>query len=98
MRKLILIATLTLSTVAQADYCQEIEGLARTIMNNRQNDVPLVSMIKTLKDSELAKKMTLDAYEKPMFSGKAYKDKSINKFANTWYMACLKSNKTKGNH
>ena len=93
MKKLILIAALTLSTAVKADTdtCEEIENFARTIMSNRQSDVSLVSMIKVVKDNKLGKKMVIDAYESPMFNGKAYKDKTINEFANKWYMTCIKT-------
>ena len=91
MKKLILIAALTLSTAVQANTCEEIENFARTIMDNRQSGVSLVSMIKVVKDHKLGKKMVIDAYESPIFNGKAYKDKTINEFANKWYMTCIKT-------
>tara|TARA_R110000772_G_scaffold55614_1_gene126974 strand:- start:43 stop:333 length:291 start_codon:yes stop_codon:yes gene_type:complete len=94
MKKLILIVALTISTAVQADTCEEIEHFARVVMTARQSDLPLISLIKAMKEKEFEKAVIIMAYEKPLFNGKAYKDKTINAFANQWYISCLKSSKS----
>ena len=96
MKKLILIVALTVSAAAQADAstCEEVEHFARVAMTARQSDLPLISLIKAMKEKEFEKAVIIMAYEKPLFNGKAYKDKTINAFANQWYISCLKSSKS----
>lgn len=92
MKKILLATTLTLSTFAanaETTYCEELEKLSRTIMTKRQENVPMVDMIKIVGNVEAAKLITMDAYERPRFSVADNKQNAINDFANEWFMVCL---------
>ncbi len=89
MKKLLLVALLTCSSVQAETYCEGIESLSRTIMSARQADVALIDAMKAISDSKVTKMLVLEAYKKNLWSTDRYKEKAINEFANTWYMACL---------
>ncbi len=94
MKKLILAVAIIASTSVQAkelSHCERVESISRTIMKNRQADIPLIKMVKAV-DSEPVKALILMAYKKPLWSTSKRKEKAINKFANDLYMTCL-SNK-----
>ncbi len=97
MKKLILAIAIIASTSAQAEelsHCERVESLSRTIMTNRQADIPLIKMMKTA-SGELVKSLILMAYKKPLWSADKNKERAINKFANEWYIACLSNEKKK---
>ncbi len=91
MKKLLLVALLTCSSAQaeEATFCENIESLSRSIMKSRQADSPLRGMIDMASKNKLIKIMVLRAYKEHLWATKKMKEKAINEFANTWYMACL---------
>ncbi len=99
MKVLTLIAALTLSTSIQAeesksgDMCESVEGLARTIMTQRQKGASLLKMMK-LSEIAVSRLLIKKAFEESRYNTKSIQDRIINEFANNWYAACL-SNEAK---
>ena len=96
MKKLILalsIAALSFSVSAEDEQssCSRLADSAGNIMKLRQSGFEMAEMYKAHKDagSELGVKLTIDAYKIPMFGTQKYKDESVKKFKNKWFMACV---------
>lgn len=77
--------------VAELTNCEKLENLSRAIMRNRQAGIPLKRSIEIIKDSPYLKKITIMAYKDPMYSTENFKQKTINRFADDVYLACLES-------
>ena len=83
---------------AETDYCKQVHGLAKIIMEARQAGVALPEMIKIAMSNEnseamrsLNKTLTLAAYEEPQYSTEKMKAKTVTKFANTISLECYKN-------
>jgi hypothetical protein len=93
MKKILLAATLiSLSLTSQAAKisCEQIEVTARTIMDARQAGVPLKSVMKIVKDSDAMKQVAIQAYDSSKYETDSYKKSAVEKFANKYYVSCLK--------
>ena len=99
MKKLILAAALTLSFTAFAeeselDLCDELNNLARSVMNARQSGMEMRQLIQIVKENdagELAIEIIIRAYEKPRFSVEKNKQNAIKDFQNEIYLQCIRS-------
>lgn len=85
--KLITILALTLSFSANAFDCEKLSEYARDVMTKRQKEVSIVEVIKTA-DSEVKKRIVIEAYQKPAFVGEKWKSRSIKEFANDVATGC----------
>ena len=93
MKKILLAATLiSLSLTSQASEisCEQIEVTARTIMDARQAGVPLKSVMKIVKDNDAMKQIVIQAYDSSKYETDSYKKSAVEKFANKYYVSCLK--------
>ena len=93
MKKILLAATLmslSLSSQAVEINCEQIETTARTIMNARQAGVPLKSVIKIIDSNEVMKQIVIQAYDSSKYETDSYKKSAVEKFANEYYVSCLK--------
>jgi hypothetical protein len=93
MKKILLVATLmslSLSSQAVEISCEQIETTARTIMDARQAGVPLKSIIKIINDNEVMKQIVIQAYDSSKYETDSYKKSAVEKFANEYYVSCLK--------
>ena len=102
MKKLILAATLTISTASNAkvsnveEYCSSMYDLAETIMDARQNGMTMKKskeiIVTTVSDDknlvEIAKSLVNWAYSKPMYNSEEFKQNETNKFAEEAYYSC----------
>lgn len=88
--KYLLILLLSFPAFADMKKCTSIEKLAKSIMTNRQSDVPLSKMV-TATTPKWSRALIMDAYKEPLWATDKNKLIAINKFANDYYMICLKS-------
>jgi hypothetical protein len=76
-----------------AKECSAIALLAKTIMDVRQNGMPMSMVIDSVTDENmkgLVTRMAILAYERPKFSTESYKQNAINEFENQFYLNCMK--------
>jgi hypothetical protein len=89
------LALVMTSTIASAQeptgqqLCASFGDLAETIMQNRQNGVPMSKMMDAT-DLELARAIILDAYKLPRFSSEDYQEKQTADFRNEVELECYK--------
>ncbi len=92
MRKLLLITAL-LSSPAMADtsFCEEYYNTAKSIMQARQNGLPLAEVYSIYRNSAFGKKVVLRAYTEPRFSNPEARKKEAEEFASYHFLGCLKA-------
>ena len=88
---LLLIASVSVSAESdRQNICEAYSKLAKGVMTLRQIGEGMASVYSG-SDTAHYKKLVIDAYEQPMYSSKAYKDKAIAKFQNKAFLQCIKS-------
>jgi hypothetical protein len=95
MKKSAIAIILTFVSVASfaGDFCDEIEGLANTIMTHRQNGVSASTMINAVKGidgEDLAVEIVKEAYLVIKHSNKKLKLSAVNEFSSLVYIECIK--------
>ena len=99
MKRLLLAATLTVASLSanasdKDEYCNLIYGYAETIMNARQNGMPMPKMrelVKNINDKKLisiGNSLIEWAYSEPKYHSEEMQKHSTNKFAEEAYYAC----------
>lgn len=94
MKKLLLITALLIPSLALANEkasCEQMESLARSIMDARQSGIPLKKVMDIMKLDKAARAMTIYAYETPAYQVKENQQRKTDEFANEFYLECLKS-------
>ena len=77
--------------VTNLELCTQLNGLAESIMKNRQAGIPMADMMSLAGDSDLAQQMTIDAYDYPRLSIKSNQDDYVRDFADEWMVNCYKA-------
>ncbi len=72
-------------------YCVQDSKMAYTIMKARQQNVPMINMIKGMSESAIA--MIKMAYLEPRYYGKALQEDTQVDFANRVYQLCPEAGK-----
>ena len=88
MKKLLLILAIATSP-AIAIECDELSGLAETVMTVRQNGLQIRKAMAVMDKNPMTIKMVTLAYERPIFSTESNKTESIIEYGNIWYLAYL---------
>ena len=88
-----LAATLLMTTTATLaeegeDVCTSVSRIAGMIMENRQEGVPLVDMMRIAEDNQMLRILTLEAYNTPRYNSQEHKDLAIEDFTNGVALAC----------
>ena len=109
MKRLLLAATLTVASLSanaakQDEYCNLIYGYAETIMNARQNGLPMPKMRQIVKNTNDDALISIGdslidwAYSEPKYHSEEMQKYSTNKFAERAYYGCkeVKRGKKKG--
>jgi len=95
MKKLLFTTTILLSSITsyaeEMASCETIEQMASVTMMARQGGVPMKTVYDAAKDSKFAQKMVIEAYETPQYNTTEYKERAQQKFADKYYMKCIKS-------
>ena len=86
LASLLILTTMSASAV-DIDYCKNLQSLAGTVMEMRQDNFAMSDLHDTLGDKRLP--MLLSAYEVPLYSTIEYKKKAIVKFKNQAFKACI---------
>lgn len=68
--------------------CEDLENLARSVMNSRQSGVSMSDMVKVAPEF---KWMIIAAFEQPRFSTEENQTEASQDFANTIALACYKN-------
>jgi hypothetical protein len=79
-----------------AEGCRQYEGLARSIMQHRQEETSmsrLFGMIDTgdAKVDNVVKLILLDAYEQTGWASEDRQGKAVREFGNKWWKECVKN-------
>ena len=98
MKNIIIAAALTLSLTSFAeepelDVCDELNNLARSVMNARQAGMEMRQLIEVVRGneaSEVAIEIIIRAYEMPRFSVEKNKQNAIKDFQNEIYLQCIR--------
>jgi len=78
---------------SQVDVCKDISGTATSVMQARQNGVPIVEMMDIAGDSELLRYIVMQAYEGPRYSTEPHKKRAEVEFSNRMFLECAKYRK-----
>ena len=70
--------------------CDQIAGIANSIMTAHQNGTALAVMMGITKGNKLLQTITVEDYESVRYSTKQVQDSQIAKFRDRWYMWCFK--------
>jgi len=95
MKKIILITglmvfqTIAYSAPLTIKSCTTISGLANSIMDARQRNMPMSNVMKAAGTNKEIQSMIIEAYQKPRFGTKTYQDNAITDFANHWFLICM---------
>ena len=71
------------------EYCARAEGMARTIMEKRQREESIKSLLDDAGEDRMEKALIIAAYKTPRMASKSFKETSINSFANLVYFECI---------
>ncbi len=71
--------------------CKSIEGLARTIMEKRQEGISMSAMMNAIGENNMHRELIKLAYNKTRYNTEKYKQKSIEEFANKAALTCYNS-------
>ena len=92
----IFILAMAMPVMAEEDahtICSAWGALAESVMQGRQNGVPMQAMIEVLIDPEdvVINRMMIEAYETSRFSTHDYQQRAISTFRDAWYLDCYKT-------
>ncbi|SEQ48453.1 hypothetical protein SAMN03080615_01633 [Amphritea atlantica] len=95
MRVVALVVALVVSQVGitgekEMGLCKDVSELAETVMDSRQKNVSMVSMMEIVKGSDVFESMVIDAYEQPAFQVPVNQEKAVAEFRDRWYLMCVK--------
>lgn len=100
MRKIIALCLLAACGMAQAEgrsheECKSWANIASMVMEQRQNGRPMVDVVEDLRSLDLGEqmesattKMTAMAYKEYGCATDQCRERQINEFSSTWYLAC----------
>lgn len=100
MKRLTILALLASPAFAIADtsVCDDMSGLARSVMGARQNGVPMKVLMANAQDPSgkdsikaFTREIIVAAYEIPGYSSEEVKEKVITDFEDKYYLSCTKA-------
>lgn len=89
MKALIIMASLSLPVMAN-ETCNNVAEFAEVVQKANQERVAMSKLIGAVQD-DTSKRIIVDAYNEPRFSGAEWQNKAIADFRDKWYLACIKS-------
>lgn len=100
-----LVAAASITTVEAAETndaaCKQIGELARTVMRNRQQDIPISQMIEAIEKTtqnnkgssrsmaQAIRALVIFAYERPSYSVESNREQAVAEFGNEMELACF---------
>lgn len=103
MNRIVLTAGLALAitgtALAQEDKCKIVGDLANSVMDARQAGVAMSDIMALPSNTNLTRKMVIEAYKRPRFSTEEFQKSATADFRAEWEAACysLPSQKRSGN-
>lgn len=104
LMKILFILTAFLSSAAHSNtpitqididrMCSGWAELAELIMERRQAGMPLADMLVAVGDNELARSLTIDAYNQTRYSSENVRERVTREFSNELHLLCLKNPET----
>jgi hypothetical protein len=94
MMKALILVTLLASPVMADDFCTNMYSVGKSVMTARQNGVPLPEMMKLLESTDLVGTMQpiiVEAYSHPVYTTQSIRKRTIDEFANSLHLECLKA-------
>lgn len=71
--------------------CQQIAGLAETVMTHRQQGTAMSDVMNIVKDTQLGRSMVIAAYDISRYATDDYQQRAIEEFRDEWNLQCLKA-------
>ena len=70
--------------------CDQVDSLAQTIMERRQNGMPARDMYDAMgaDGNDIAAQMIDEAYDKPRYQTDDMKEQTVQEFRNRWFQIC----------
>lgn len=91
-------AVISNAEMTKAEFCKDMSSYAELVMQKRQNDTPIKTMLLAIEKSgeskgtrELMESIVEDAYSKPAYATKDFKNKSINEYSASVYLECKRN-------
>jgi hypothetical protein len=69
--------------------CTNFSNLAESVMTSRQLGFDIVKAYEIAGDNKAFQLLVTDAYSQPKFLTKAYRNNSISKFKNKYFLNCI---------
>jgi len=84
--------------VERGKVCADAEEIARLIMTQRQDNIPMNALLKIVMDNEPdpairenLREAVIQAYERPAYLTREHQQREINDFGNEWAIKCWRS-------
>ena len=100
MKYLLTTAVILLTTAtaqANKEVCTAVSNSASIIMELRQSNAPLSSVLEAVEGVAILETLTMEAYKEPRYSSDDYKNNAIADFGNLAMITCLQSFKERKN-
>lgn len=87
--------TASAQTAERVHMCQQLEGLAKSIMEARQLGIPMSESYAVASRSgdadvrAIAQAMVRDAYKSSIYQTDKYRQQEINEFGSAMFLACI---------
>jgi hypothetical protein len=73
----------------QTELCRQIGQAASVTMEARQAGVSMSNIMANAADTDILKKIVIDAYSYPRFGSSEFRDRAVEEFRNKWELACF---------
>jgi hypothetical protein len=71
------------------ELCRQIGQAASVTMEARQAGVAMSNVMSNAADTDILKKIVIDAYSYPRFGSSEFRDRAVEEFRNKWELACF---------
>jgi hypothetical protein len=87
-----IVFAVTVSNAKANELCEAQSNLASTIMDARQNGMPMLDMMKAVgPDAPLAKILVRAAYDSPRYHSEEMRTYATTEFSNEVYLMCVEA-------
>jgi hypothetical protein len=83
------VSTSALAQSRQNEICRQIGQAASVTMEARQAGVAMSSIMENAGNTDILKKIVIDAYAIPRFGSSEFRDRAVEEFRNKWELACF---------
>lgn len=73
------------------EHCADVEAVAQTIMEKRQEGVSMSIMMRAAGNSELFKTLVVEAFDYPRYTTPSVQRDTVQNFAAKWALLCFQA-------